>query len=140
MQHSGQCWRRRSAVTAIEERLSAIGVTAAVSLPGHEHKNRVLAELVVYNQLDGAYVLDNTWTVVADNRRSTPRPANRMLLDQERTKRALAGTASVGWGYDIEENRYLSGYFPIGLAGQPHVLVLDAGEAFLAPERALRSL
>ncbi len=129
----------RSATNLIEERLSAIGITAAVSLPGHEHKSRVLAELVIYNQLDTAYILDGTYTVVADNRRSTPRPANRLLLDADRTQRALAGKASVGWGYNVEENRFLSGYFPLQLRDQPHVLVLDAGEAFTAPQRELRS-
>ena len=130
---------RRSTTKLLEERLTAIGVTASVAIPNNEHKSRVLAEIVIYNKLDSAYLFDPTYTVIADNRRPTPRPVNRLLLDPQRAQQALAGTGSVGWGYDVEEARFLSGYFPVQFGATTYVLVIDAGEAFIAEERSLRS-
>jgi two-component system OmpR family sensor kinase len=130
----------RSARHAVDElqtrRLEAAGTTAARLLDVSNVRNDVLADVAAANQLDGAYVVDAQLMVIADAHGRAGRRANLLRLDADRTRRGLAGAASVAWAYDVEGASFLGGYFPLRVAG--NVLVLEAGETFAAPSRRVR--
>jgi signal transduction histidine kinase len=127
---------RRAVDEQLTRRMDAVGATAARLLGDAGDRDGALGDVAVANQLDAAYVVDAHLTVVADAHGRSGRRANLLRVDADRLRRALAGTPSVAWAYDVEETSFLGGYFPLRTAGQ--ALVLEAGATFVAPSRQLR--
>lgn len=131
----------RSVDELLERRLEAVGATAARLLPGAPDPDRALRDLAAANELDGAYLFDESLTLIADAQGHAGRPANLLRLDPDRAHEALAGRPSVGWAFEMDNLRFLGGYFPLPRAGSGprRALAVEAGEAFSAPSRRLRA-
>lgn len=135
-----------------EQRLRGIGLTAAHAVAS-DHRGAgfasqpdegLLQAVCRDNGLEDAYLLDG------DLQPILPRSRARSLLriDPEAALRALGGQASVGEAYRLEDldpasEVVLAGYFPVrpaggGGAGQPRVLVLEAGGVFIEAQTRLR--
>jgi two-component system OmpR family sensor kinase len=130
---------RRTVARALDERLSALGKTAArwLSVPGGPaDQGAVLAALVAENGLEDAYVFDGSRRVLAGVRTPADTQLNLLRLDDERVQAALAGQASVGHGYSVEQTDVDAGYFPLA---DGRILAVEAGAAFHAPLAQVRT-
>lgn len=116
-------------------RLASAGETTAALLPPTPTA-ATLAAVMEANALDGAYLVGRDRRVLADARGPANAPVDLLRTDAERLGRAFAGASSVSADYALGELAVLGGYFPVG-AGPDAVLVLEAGERFAAPRRAL---
>jgi len=123
---------------SLDDRLTALGATTARWLAASPtaRARDVLAALVAENRLEDAYVIDEALRVVA-GARTAAGPLNLLRADEERLAAALAGTASVGFGYSIENARVTAAYFPFPADGGHRVLALEAGAEYHAPETRL---
>jgi signal transduction histidine kinase len=130
---------RRAVAELLARRLEAVGTTAARLLASAPDLDRALADLVAANQLDGAYIVDEQYRVVADAQGHSGRRANLLRLDPDRAQKAAAGQASVGWAFDLAGSRFLGGYFRLRADGAARVLAVEAGEGFTAPSRRLEA-
>jgi len=124
----------RSEVRAIEggldDRLVALGTTAAKWLAGGGEGDAALAALVDANRLEDAYVVDASRQVTAGVRTRAGAALNMLRVDPDRLAAARAGNPSSGPGYSIEQRAVETGYFPIG---DGRVLALEAGAEYRAP-------
>lgn len=129
----------RAATGAIDAvlaaRLASAGETTAALLPASADGAH-LAAVMRANALDGAYLVGRDFRLLADARGPAPAPVDLLRTDPERLARAFAGQPSVSSDYALGELAVLAGYFPVG-PGPEAVLVLEAGEPFAAPRRAL---
>jgi two-component system OmpR family sensor kinase len=120
--------QRDAVAAALEERLAALGRTAARALP--EAPAPLLMALVEENRLEDALLLDRELAVVAGARTPAASRVNLLRVDGARLEAARAGRASVGRTHGALDVELVSGTFP---AGGGRVLILEAGAAFLAP-------
>jgi two-component system OmpR family sensor kinase len=120
--------QRDAVAAALEERLAALGRTAARALP--EAPAPLLVALVEENRLEDALLLDRELAVVAGARTPAASRVNLLRVDGARLEAARAGRASVGRTHGALDVELVSGTFP---AGGGRVLILEAGAAFLAP-------
>jgi two-component system OmpR family sensor kinase len=124
----------RSEVRAIEggldDRLVALGTTAAKWLAGGGDGDAALAALVDANRLEDAYVVDASRQVTAGVRTRAGAALNMLRVDPDRLAAARDGKASSGPGYSIEQHAVETAYFPIG---DGRVLALEAGAEYRAP-------
>ncbi len=151
----------RTARVATEERLQAIGQTAALSLEHGPDDPDELADLLGAlcrdNQIEDAYLLSPMLRPVAVGRPAQgPEPFVDLLrIDPDRAMQAVSGKPQVGFAYRLDSlgraaAEVLAGYFPVrgkkGQIGSHHladengtrILVLEAGPAFsVAPARLL---
>jgi signal transduction histidine kinase len=77
---------------------------------------------------------------VVGGARTAAGPLNLLRADEERLAAALAGAASIGFGYSIENARVTAAYFPFAVSGPGggrRVLALEAGAEYHAPETRL---
>src|SRR5437773_8446680 len=86
---------RRSVDELLARRLEAVGATAARLLAETKDLDAALADVATANQLDGAYVVDVGFVLVADAHGHAGRRANLLRLDADRARAALAGASSV---------------------------------------------
>lgn len=123
----------------LEERLRGAGETAAELLARAEVDGAALRALMAANGLEGAYVLDPAFRVLADATGPAPAPADLLRIDALRAREAFAGRASVAFAYSVGDHPIATGYFPVGGPdGTPKaVLALEAGQAFLAARASL---
>lgn len=128
----------RAVSSALDDRLLALGVTAASWLASAEDAALVLGVLVRENHLEDAYLVDSTLRVVAGVRTPAGEPLNLLRLDDERLSRALAGHASAGIGYSIASAGVQAAYFPVQRGGAQLVLAIEAGAEYQAPASGLR--
>ncbi|MGE5186870.1 MAG: two-component system sensor histidine kinase NtrB [Acidobacteriota bacterium] len=133
----------RSEIRAVEggldDRLVALGTTAAKWLSSGGGGDAALAALVTENKLEDAYVIDAGLHVTAGVRTRAGTPLNLMRVDPDRLAAAQAGHASSGPGYSIEQAAVETAYFPLSRDGQPYVLALEAGAEYRAPAARLRA-
>ena len=127
----------REVARGLDDRLVALGTTAARWLASGGDAQAGLAALVTENRLEDAYVIDRDRRVLAGVRTGAGTMLNLLRADAERLAAARAGRASSGPGYSIENAEVELAYFPIGAAG--NVLALEAGAEYHAPEAALRA-
>ena len=127
---------RDTVLRALEKRLDALGRTTARILPGQPDGDAVLRSLVEENQLEDAYLFDETFRVLAGAR--TPRGSrlNLLRLDLPRARSAFEDQGSVALGYAVSIARIDAGYFPVVGSG---VLALEAGAEYHAPAARLRT-
>ena len=119
----------RTANLATEQRLRAIGLTAAQAL-SQGAPATMLPAVAQRNDLEAAYLLDRSLRTAAESG-----PAISLLrLEPDRALRALRGEISIGAAYRLEgdDGQVLAGYFPVPDAGGGplRLLVLEAGAAF----------
>lgn len=119
----------------LDDRLTALGATAARWLAGGGDPAGLLAALVAENRLEDAYVLDPALRVTAGVRTSAGAPLNLLRVDEPRLSAAFEGRASVGPGYSVANARVEAAYFPAG----GRVLALEAGAEYHAPAAGLRA-
>jgi signal transduction histidine kinase len=124
----------RSEVRVIEggldDRLVALGTTAAKWLAGGGEGDAALAALVDANRLEDAYVVDASRQVTAGVRTRAGAALNMLRVDPDRLAAARDGKASSGPGYSIEQHAVETAYFPIG---DGRVLALEAGAEYREP-------
>jgi signal transduction histidine kinase len=135
----------RAASLATEQRLRAIGLTAAQAL-AQGASTSLLGGVTRDNELEAAYMLDaklHPVSVAAGGSFAV----NLLRIDPDRALRALRGQAQVGAAYHLEaavqgadDSVVLAGYFPVvAKDGSPRILVLEAGAAFVALPAQLRA-
>jgi two-component system, OmpR family, sensor kinase len=128
----------RSEVIAVnrglDDRLTALGTTAAKWLATGGDALGALNALVAENRLEDAYLVDAKLDVVAGVR-TKPGRLNLLRVDEDRLGAALAGTASVGDGYSVAQAEVEVAYFPV----QGRVLALEAGAEYHEPATRLRA-
>lgn len=125
-----------------EQRLRAVGQTAAQALAGHTEPE-FLAAIAAENELEAAYVLDAGLRPQDTGRNRLS--INLLRIDPDRAMRALSGQNNIGPGYGLEDVSVhgesvsiLAGYFLV--PGEPkRLLVLEAGPAFAALPTRLRA-
>jgi two-component system, OmpR family, sensor kinase len=120
----------------LDDRLTALGTTAARWLAIEDRPAGMLDVLAGENHLEDAYVIDAGFHVVAGVRTRAGEQLNLLRVDADRVAAAFAGRASVGDGYSVANARVETAYFPIAPA---RVLALEAGEEFHAPATQLRT-
>jgi two-component system OmpR family sensor kinase len=126
----------RAAQSAVDgvlaQRLRGAGETATSLFGEIAPTPGRLSALMLANELDGAYVMDRQWRVIADARGRSGR-VDLLRLDIARAKRAFSGEATVGRGYELGALAILTGTFPIRRqdGSVSLVLVLDAGQSFM---------
>ena len=123
----------------LDDRLIALGTTAARWLSGDRDAEPLLAALVSENRLEDAYVIDGALHVTAGVRTRAGSDLNLLRVDQDRLGDALEGKASAGEGYSLENVAVESAYFPYGPPEARHVLALEAGAEYHAPLSRLRA-
>ncbi|MCB9654774.1 MAG: HAMP domain-containing histidine kinase [Deltaproteobacteria bacterium] len=124
----------------LSERLLGAGESAVELLPRSMRDVEArLARLRDVNSLDAVYVVDDHDVVIGDAGGEVGRRINLLRVDRSRLDVARGGVASVGQSYSLGRVDFFSAYFPMMRAsgGVPDVLVLEAGERFVAPRRAL---
>ena len=133
----------RSEIAAVEggldDRLVALGTTAAKWLGTGGDADAALQALVTENKLEDAYVIDGGLHVTAGVRTRAGTPLNLMRVDPDRLAAAQRGRASSGAGYSIEQAQVETAYFPFVHAGASFVLALEAGAEYRAPAARLRA-
>lgn len=144
-----------TASLATEQRLRAIGLTAAQALALGAPPS-LLTAVARQNDLEAAYLLDAALQPLP-----TPGKSNLAVsllrIDPDRALRALHGEPSVGPAYHLEgldvagdpaapsshagpeDTSVLAGYFPVAASGTAQLLVLEAGPAFVALPAQLRA-
>jgi signal transduction histidine kinase len=119
----------RTAELATEQRLRAIGLTAAQSL-SQGAPVTILPAVAQRNDLEAAYLLDGALRAAP----GTGLAVSLLRIDPDRALRALRGELSIGAAYRLEgdDGTVLAGYFPVPDAGGGplRLLVLEAGAAF----------
>jgi len=128
----------RAVTGTLDDRLTALGVTAASWLGAGGDADALLAALVHDNRLEDAYLLDPAMQVTAGVRTPAGAALNLLRVDDERLARAFAGAASVGDGYSVANATVETAYFPVHRAGGPAVLAIEAGAEYHAPAASLR--
>jgi signal transduction histidine kinase len=123
----------------LAERLRGAGETAAELLASADPAPETLRALMAANGLEGAYLVSPSLRVLADAA-GPAGPPDLLRMDAARAARALAGEASVDFGYALGEVRVATAFFPIRSPGGAvrAVLVLEAGQAFAAARGGLR--
>jgi two-component system OmpR family sensor kinase len=122
----------------LQERLTGAGEAAAALLAGGVPASDRLLAIMRANDLDGAYVIDRRLRVSADASGPSGRRADLLRLDPGRVERALGGAPSVAPGYTLGTLTVMTGTFPIRGGGDvTGVLVLEAGQAFVAPRAGI---
>lgn len=115
--------------STLDDRLVALGTTAAKWLTAGGDADRALPVLVAENRLEDAYIVDAGLSVVSGVR-TKPGPINLLRVDDERFADAMAGTPSSGLGYSVANVEVEVAYFPVGTN---RVLVLEAGAEYHEP-------
>jgi two-component system, OmpR family, sensor kinase len=128
----------RAVTGALDDRLLALGVTAASWLASADDAALVLGVLVRENRLEDAYLVDPALRVVAGVRTPAGEPLNLLRIDDDRFARAQVGQASAGSGYSVANARVQAAYFPVRRAGARLVLAIEAGAEYRAPAMGLR--
>jgi two-component system OmpR family sensor kinase len=132
----------RAVTGALDDRLSALGVTSASWLASAgdagASSDRLLGALVHDNRLEDAYLIDATLHVIAGVRTPAGTALNLLRVDEDRLARAFAGDASVGAGYSVANATVEAAYFPVRRRGATLVLALEAGAEYHAPAAGLR--
>lgn len=128
----------RAVTGTLDDRLTALGVTAASWLATAGDAAPLLAALVRDNRLEDAYLLDPALRVTAGVRTPAGAPLNLLRADEDRLARAFAGAASVGPGYSVANATVETAYFPVRSPGAPQVLAIEAGAEYHAPASSLR--
>lgn len=123
----------------LEERLRGAGETTAGLLAREAPDAGLLRAVMAANGLEGAYVLGPDLRVLADATGVAGGTADLLRVDPRRVGQALAGQATVDFGWALGELRIASAYFPVrGEDGRVRaVLALEAGQAFAAARRTL---
>ena len=114
----------RTARVATEERLQAIGQTAALSLEHGPDDPGELADLLGAlcrdNQIEDAYLLSPTLRPVAVGRpgQGTEPFVDLLRIDPDRAMHAVSGKPQVGFAYRLDfigtaDAEVLAGYFPV---------------------------
>jgi signal transduction histidine kinase len=127
----------RTVSGALDDRLLAIGRTAAKWIATGTDAQPGLEALVGENRLEDAYLIDRDRRVRAGVRTRAGTMLNLLRADADRLADARRGTASSGHGYSIENAEVEVAYFPID--GGTTVLALEAGAEYRAPAAALRA-
>jgi signal transduction histidine kinase len=129
----------RAVDRSLEERLRGAGESAVRLLEGGAATPARLRALMVANQLEAVFVIDDALQVRADDAGGPLRRADLLRLDPQRLQRALAGEATISASYTLGEATVITGYFPLrGEPGAPRaVLALEAGQAFAGARRGL---
>jgi signal transduction histidine kinase len=122
--------------SGLDDRLTALGTTAARYLASDHDASGLLAELVAANRLEDAYVVDRDLHVTAGVRTRAGSRLNLLRVDPDRL---ASDTASVGSGYSVENAAVEAAYFPFVRGGARYVLSLEAGAEYHAPEAQLRA-
>jgi signal transduction histidine kinase len=128
----------RAVTGTLDDRLTALGVTAASWLATTGDADPLLAALVHDNRLEDAYLLDAALRVTAGVRTPAGAPLNLLRIDEDRLTRAFAGAASVGTGYSVASATVETAYFPVRRPGGTAVLAIEAGAEYHAPAASLR--
>jgi two-component system OmpR family sensor kinase len=133
----------RAASAALEremdERLRGAGASAAVFFARVAPTDEDLSALMAQNGLDGAFVVNRELRMVADASGERGRKVDLLRVDTARIAEAFAGRPSVGLGYQLDELRVGSAYFPIRQGTEvTSVLALEAGTAFVAAGATVR--
>jgi signal transduction histidine kinase len=128
----------RAVTGTLDDRLTALGVTAASWLETTSDPAPLLTALVRDNRLEDAYLVDPALRVTAGVRTPAGAPLNLLRVDEDRLTRAFAGAASVGTGYSIANATVEAAYFPVRRAGGAAVLAIEAGAEYHAPAASLR--
>ena len=128
----------RTVTRTLDDRLTALGVTAASWLATAGDPAPLLGALVRENRLEDAYLLDPALRVVAGVRTPGGAPLNLLRVDDERLAAAFAGTSSVGAGYSVANATVETAYFPVRGIGGARVLAIEAGAEYHAPAAGLR--
>jgi signal transduction histidine kinase len=123
----------------LEERLRGAGETAAGLLGRGAPDAAALRAIMAANGLEGAYVVGPGLRIVADATGGGG-PADLLRIDARRAREALQGQASVAFGWQLEELRVATAYFPIrgGDGAVTGALALEAGQAFAAARATLQ--
>ncbi|MCS6915537.1 MAG: ATP-binding protein [Myxococcales bacterium] len=132
------CWRllsslEQAAWLATSERLLSVGRAAASALEQGAGLT-LLDQIRRDSSLEDAYLLDEHLRPLG---RAADAPSL-LRVDPDRVLAALRGQPSIGSAYALEDGEVLAGYFPVGGATVHRVVVLEAGDAFLAAPRRLR--
>ena len=127
----------RAVSGALDDRLVALGTTAAKWIATGADAQPGLVALASENRLEDAYVIDRDRRVLAGVRTRAGTQLNLMRADVGRLADAHGGAASAGHGYSIANAEVEVAYFPI--AGGASVLALEAGAEYRAPAAALRA-
>jgi len=126
----------------LTERLQAAGESSAALMahPDLPLNQQFLTDVMRANALEAAYVVDSRLRVVADAAGNSGRRVDLLRVDPARLHEALLGRSSVAPGYAIDSVQVLTGYFPLARppASQGQVLVLEAGEPFVASRAQIR--
>ena len=121
----------RAVMTTLNDRLTALGTTAARWLATSDRDaDALLGALVAENALEDAYVVDGKLAVIAGVRTRAIAPLNLLRIDQDRLLAALDGHRSTGDGYSIANAQVDVAYFPLERDGKHLVLALEAGAEF----------
>jgi len=122
-----------------EERLRGAGESAALFLGGAAPPAGHLHALMRVNSLDGASLLDRSLAVIADGEGHAGGRADLLRVDADKVQQAFAGVPSLGPSYSLGDLTVTTSYFPVrGPDGAvAAVLVLEAGQSFLAAQRDL---
>lgn len=131
-----------TAGTLTEQRLRAIGLTAAQALT-HGASASLLDHIARKNDLEAAYLLDATLRPIP-SASSSGVSISLLRIDPDRALRALRGEPAVGQAYRLEgdDGSVLAGYFAVPAASAdaaPRLLVLEAGAAFSTLPTQLRA-
>jgi two-component system OmpR family sensor kinase len=123
----------------LEERLRGAGETAARLLGGPAPDPAALRATMDANGLEGAYVVDRDHVLRADAAGRVGRRIDLLRVDPRCLAQAFAGAPAVGSGYMLGDLAVTTGCFPVRAADGaiPHVLVLEAGQAFVLARRRL---
>jgi signal transduction histidine kinase len=134
----------RAAAAALEQvfqaRLRGAGQTAARLLDPAAAAPAALREIMTANGLEGALLVSPSRRVLADATGPAEGAVDLLRVDAARIARALAGEASVDFGYDVGDVPVATGFFPVRArgGGVEAILVLEAGQAFAAARGDLR--
>lgn len=131
-----------TASTLTEQRLRAIGLTAAQALM-QGASSSLLDNIARTSDLEAAYLLDATLRPIPSA--SSSRVSISLLrIDPDRALKALRGEPAVGPAYALEgdDGTVLAGYFAVPApesGAAPRLLVLEAGAAFSTLPLKLRA-
>lgn len=128
----------RAVTGTLDDRLTALGITAASWLANTGDPAPLLGALVRENRLEDAYLVDPAFRVLAGVRTHAGAALNLLRVDDDRLAAAFAGTPSVGTGYSVANATVETAYFPVRGAGGARVLAIEAGAEYHAPAASLR--
>jgi two-component system, OmpR family, sensor kinase len=128
----------RAVTGTLDDRLIALGRTAASWLAGAGDADALLGVVVAENRLEDAYVIDPALRVAAGVRTRAGQSLNLLRVDEPRLTAAFDGRLSSGTGYSVANTTVEAAYFPFHQGGAPRVLALEAGAEYHAPAAGLR--